>query len=207
MGPTDLTRPSRLLLPVRTVDHAQGPAGAPYTLVEYGDYECPDCGRLYVILRDFQREIPSKLTRPRIGTRERERGVIVEIDELELSTRADGVLKEAGIDTVEDLCLFTRDQLLHLGNFGRKSLDEVENTLKERSLCPNRGPANPQLLVSSIKVGQRFNLAFSVLNGDRASLARYTVRELARTQDSLLEVVSQSTGSRTGHAKGPAASA
>jgi hypothetical protein len=118
----------------------------------------------------------------------------MDIDELELGTRADGVLKEAGIDTVEDLCLFTRDQLLHLGNFGRKSLDEVENALKERSLCLNRGPANPQLLVSSIKVGPRFNLAFSVLNGDRAGLARYTVRELAQIQDSLLEVMSQSTG-------------
>ena len=112
------------------------------------------------------------------------------INELELSYRADRVLKEAGIDTVEDLCLFTRDQLLHLGNFGRKSLDEVDNALKGRSLSLNRGPANPRLLVSSIKVG-RFNLAFSVLNGDRASLARYTVRELAQIQNSLLEVASQ----------------
>ena len=30
-------------------------ARMPYTLVEYGDYECPDCGRLYVIFRDVQR--------------------------------------------------------------------------------------------------------------------------------------------------------
>ena len=34
---------------------------SPYTLVEYGDYECPDCGRLYVTLRDLQRDFASRL--------------------------------------------------------------------------------------------------------------------------------------------------
>ena len=52
---------SRLLLPIRPVDHVCGPEDAPYTLVEYGDYECPDCGRLYVILRDLQEDIASRL--------------------------------------------------------------------------------------------------------------------------------------------------
>src|SRR3984893_4784253 len=52
---------SRLLLPIRPMDHVHGPEDAPNTLVEYGDYECPDCGRLYVILRDLQKEIPSQL--------------------------------------------------------------------------------------------------------------------------------------------------
>ena len=50
-----------MLLPIRPVDHVHGPEDAPYTLVEYGDYECPDCGRLYVILRDLQIEIASRL--------------------------------------------------------------------------------------------------------------------------------------------------
>ena len=43
------------------MDHVRGREDAPYTLVEYGDYECPDCGRLYVILRDLQRDIASRL--------------------------------------------------------------------------------------------------------------------------------------------------
>jgi protein-disulfide isomerase len=58
MDSTDL---SRLLLPIRPMDHVRGREDAPYTLVEYGDYECLDCGRLYVILRDLQRDIASRL--------------------------------------------------------------------------------------------------------------------------------------------------
>jgi protein-disulfide isomerase len=58
MDSTDL---SRLLLPIRPIDHVHGPEDAPYTLVEYGDYECPDCGRLFVILRDLQRDNASRL--------------------------------------------------------------------------------------------------------------------------------------------------
>src|SRR5579864_9059899 len=57
MDSTDLW----LLLPIRPTDHVRGPEDAPSTLVEYGDYECPDCGRLYVILRDLQRDIASRL--------------------------------------------------------------------------------------------------------------------------------------------------
>ena len=57
----DSSDSSRLLLAIHPLDHAHGPEDAPYTLVEYGDYECPDCGRLYVILRDLQRDIGSRL--------------------------------------------------------------------------------------------------------------------------------------------------
>jgi protein-disulfide isomerase len=57
----DSNHPSRLLLPIRALDHAHGPEDAPYTLVEYGDYECPDCGRLYVALRELQHDIASRL--------------------------------------------------------------------------------------------------------------------------------------------------
>ena len=50
-----------LTLPVGARDHAQGPADAPVTLVEYGDYECPHCGRAYPILKAVQRRLGGRL--------------------------------------------------------------------------------------------------------------------------------------------------
>ncbi len=38
-------------------DHIQGPAGAPVTLVEYGDYECPYCGAAYPVIKDIQAQM------------------------------------------------------------------------------------------------------------------------------------------------------
>jgi Na+/H+ antiporter NhaA len=35
-------------------DHIRGPVGAPLTLVEYGDFECPYCGRATGVLRDLR---------------------------------------------------------------------------------------------------------------------------------------------------------
>jgi len=51
-----------LVLPVSTDrDHIQGPADAPVTLVEYGDYECPYCGAAYPIVKDVQAQIGDRL--------------------------------------------------------------------------------------------------------------------------------------------------
>jgi protein-disulfide isomerase len=51
-----------LTLPVSEErDHVQGPADAPVTLVEYGDYECPYCGAAYPIIKEVQARIGKRL--------------------------------------------------------------------------------------------------------------------------------------------------
>jgi protein-disulfide isomerase len=57
----DTADTTRLLLPIHADDHVHGPESAGYTLVEYGDYECPDCGRLFDIIRNLQSTLGDQL--------------------------------------------------------------------------------------------------------------------------------------------------
>jgi protein-disulfide isomerase len=52
---------SKLLLPIQPNDHVQGIPSARFTLVEYGDYECPACGRLFVTLRELHTQLGDEL--------------------------------------------------------------------------------------------------------------------------------------------------
>lgn len=47
--------------PVGPDDHTQGPADAPVTLVEYGDFQCPYCGAAYPVIHEVQRRMGQKL--------------------------------------------------------------------------------------------------------------------------------------------------
>jgi protein-disulfide isomerase len=42
-------------------DHIQGHPTAPVTLVEYGDYECPYCAQAYIIIKEIQERLGTKL--------------------------------------------------------------------------------------------------------------------------------------------------
>src|SRR3989442_7121770 len=47
--------------PVGPRDHSLGSVDAPVTLVEYGDFECPFCGRSYPELKQVLRQLGSKV--------------------------------------------------------------------------------------------------------------------------------------------------
>lgn len=52
---------AKLRVPVSDADHVRGAAGAPLELVEYGDYECPHCGRAYAVVEDLERALGDEL--------------------------------------------------------------------------------------------------------------------------------------------------
>ena len=60
---------------------------------------------------------------------EKEKVLEMNIDELELSVRSYNCLKRAGINTVEELCNKTSEDMMKVRNLGRKSLEEVINKL------------------------------------------------------------------------------
>jgi protein-disulfide isomerase len=56
-APLDSTR----LTPIYAGDHIQGAECAPYTLVEYGDYQCCDCARVFELIRHLQITLAERL--------------------------------------------------------------------------------------------------------------------------------------------------
>ncbi len=47
--------------PVTEHDHVDGPATAPLTLIEYGDYECPYCAKAHPVLESLRQAFSGKL--------------------------------------------------------------------------------------------------------------------------------------------------
>ena len=52
---------TQLTPPLSSRDHVIGPAEAPVTLVEYGDYECPYCGRAHPIVASILQQMGDHL--------------------------------------------------------------------------------------------------------------------------------------------------
>ena len=57
--PTDSQ--ATLTIPVGPKDHVKGPANAPITLLEYGDFECPYCRAAYPIVKQVQDQLGARL--------------------------------------------------------------------------------------------------------------------------------------------------
>jgi protein-disulfide isomerase len=52
-----MNAPHMLTVPVSQRDHIAGSMDAPLVLVEYGDYECPHCGRAHGVVKEIQRRL------------------------------------------------------------------------------------------------------------------------------------------------------
>ena len=61
MDPPATNHAPLLAEPVTDRDHALGPADAPVTIVEYGDYECPDCLNFVPVIAEVRRRMGERL--------------------------------------------------------------------------------------------------------------------------------------------------
>lgn len=52
---------SKLAKEVGADDHVQGEQNAQYTLVEYGDFQCPSCGEAFPVVKQVQQHFGKKL--------------------------------------------------------------------------------------------------------------------------------------------------
>lgn len=68
---------------------------------------------------------------------EKEKVMVMSIDELELSVRSYNCLKRAGINTVQELTNKSPDEMMKVRNLGKKSLEEVLAKLEELGLALN----------------------------------------------------------------------
>ena len=62
------------------------------------------------------------------------KGLVIMIEDLDLSVRSYNCLKRAGIQTVEELTQKTEDEMMRVRNLGKKSLKEVKDKIYELGL-------------------------------------------------------------------------
>ncbi|MFE5348366.1 DNA-directed RNA polymerase subunit alpha [Bacillus cereus] len=65
---------------------------------------------------------------------QKEKVLVMTIEELDLSVRSYNCLKRAGINTVQELANKTEEDMMKVRNLGRKSLEEVKHKLEELGL-------------------------------------------------------------------------
>lgn len=88
-----------------------------------------------LILNDVFNSLRNKsISKSEIVVVEEEKEIVNEIliEEIPISVRAYNCLKRAQINTINDLVKYSREELLEIKNFGRKSVDEVIKALEKR---------------------------------------------------------------------------
>jgi protein-disulfide isomerase len=61
MSPSDGIEGPALTLPVGERDHIEGDPAAAVTLLEYGDFQCPQCGQAYPIVKELRRRFAGRV--------------------------------------------------------------------------------------------------------------------------------------------------
>ena len=88
-----------------------------------------------LILNDVFNSLRNKsISKSEIVVVEEEKEIVNEIliEEIPISVRAYNCLKRAQINTINDLVKYSREELLEIKNFGRKSVEEVIKALEKR---------------------------------------------------------------------------
>src|ERR1700722_8341463 len=60
-GGTKSNKSNRLAVAVTEEDHILGPTNAPITIVEYGDYECPDCFNAVPVIKQVREKLGDQM--------------------------------------------------------------------------------------------------------------------------------------------------
>ncbi len=99
-------------------------------------------GLAAVLLRDHlaifvnvETEEAKPVTGPELPQSELDALLDTNVEELELSVRSANCLKNAGIRTLRELVQKTEKDMLETKNFGRKSLNEIKEILREKGLA------------------------------------------------------------------------
>ena len=87
-----------------------------------------------VLFTDLSDTVGTRSTVVEKPETQRDKGLEMTIEELDLSVRSFNCLKRANINTVEDLISKTEDEMMKVRNLGRKSLEEVINKLNMMGL-------------------------------------------------------------------------
>ena len=98
-----------------TLDRVYNEENSAKILKEYD--LCKDCWDAFY---NWMREVPEKQTEKVAPEEDSEK-----IDELELSVRAYNALRRSGLNTIDDVCKLTKEELCGIKNLGKVSVDEV----------------------------------------------------------------------------------
>ena len=97
------------------------------------------------------------------------------IEELELGVRSYNCLKRVGIETIGDLVTKTENELASIPNFGKKSIEEVKETLGQHGLALRGGSLNGDAPRSKARHASRS------AQGRSSAATRRTARRSTRT--------------------------